>query len=367
MSFGWVCSVDNSEYTRNGDFSPSRFQSQLDAVSILSRNKTGSNAESSVGLVDTAGPTCHMSLVTDADLEKLLASLHRIEIKGQMKLVAAVNVAMLALKHRINKRQEQRVIAFVASPVAETVEELKSLGTRMKKNKVAIDIVSFGEDGENQEKLTTLVNAANSGDNSHFVAIATKPYVVLTEELAGSAVFGGVMAMGGGGGMEDDLELAIRLSLQEGGGANAAGGAPVAANAAGAAPAANNAMNVDNDDEMAQAIAMSMGLAPGEALPPANHGQDIDEDLELAIRLSMQDNMDTDEPQAQPPSETTGEGQPEQVDSDFLRGLVQNLEGVDPNDPHIKELLSALNPDQSQENKDNKDGSDKSTKDKKPE
>lgn len=39
-----------------------------------------------------------MSLVTDADLEKLLASLHRIEIKGQMKLVAAINVAMVRIE-----------------------------------------------------------------------------------------------------------------------------------------------------------------------------------------------------------------------------------------------------------------------------
>jgi len=350
--------ADNSEYTRNGDFSPSRFQSQLDAVSILSRNKTGANAESSVGLVDTSGPTCHMSLVTDADLEKLLAALHRIEIKGQTKLVAAINVAMLALKHRINKRQEQRVIAFVASPVSETVEELKSLGTRMKKNKVAIDIVSFGEDGENETKLTTLVNAANSGDNSHFVAISTKPYVVLTDELAGSAVFGGVMAMAGNGAMEDDLELAIRLSLQEGGGAGAGGAAPAAAPAPG-----GNAMAVDEDPEMAQAIAMSMGLNPQDPLPPTGN-EDIDDELELAIRMSMQDSMDTDPPTSDAP--TSGEGQPEQVDSEFLRGLVQNLEGVDPNDPQFKELISALNPEQQPPNPDAKD-KDKENKDKKPE
>lgn len=36
-----------------------------------------------------------MSLVTDADLEKLLASLHRIDIKGEIKLVSSVNVAMV--------------------------------------------------------------------------------------------------------------------------------------------------------------------------------------------------------------------------------------------------------------------------------
>jgi 26S proteasome regulatory subunit N10 len=267
----------------------------------------------------------------------------------------------LALKHRINKRQEQRVIAFVASPVQETVQELQALGTRMKKNKVAIDIVSFGEDGENQEKLSAFVTAVNSGDNSHFLSIATKPYVSLSEELAGSAVFGGSMAMAGGA-MDDDLEMAIRLSLQEQGGGAAGAGA-------GAAPTAAhpNAMAVDDDDAMmAQAIAMSMGVganngdgggapsteggAPAaEQQPPAGNN-DIDEDLELAIRLSMQDSMDVDVPAATPnPDESE-----EKVDNEFLQSLVQNLEGVDPNDPNIKELLSALNPEAKKEDKDKK-------------
>ena len=356
--------VDNSEYTRNGDFSPSRFQSQLDAVSILSRNKTGANAESSVGLVDTAGPTCHMSLVTDADLEKLLASLHRIPIKGKTNLSAAVNVAMLALKHRINKRQEQRVIAFVASPVQETEAELKTLGVRMKKNKVAIDVVSFGEDGQNAEKLQAFVSAANSGDNSHYLSIATKPYVILTDELAGSPIFGASMVMAGGAG-DDDLEMAIRLSLQD-------QGAAVPAPGGGAAPAAAAAANPNAmavDDDLAQAIALSMGgMAPGAA-------GDIDEDMELAIRLSMQDSMDTDAPAeaAAPATTTTSSTSPQQetpakpaeepeadVDSEFIQSLVSNLDGVDPNDPHFQELVAALK----KEAKDDKDNKDKKPEDK---
>lgn len=38
-----------------------------------------------------------MSLVTDADLEKLMASLHRIDIKGEIHLVSAINVAMVRM------------------------------------------------------------------------------------------------------------------------------------------------------------------------------------------------------------------------------------------------------------------------------
>jgi len=349
--------VDNSEYTRNGDFAPSRFQSQLDAVSIISRNKTGANAESSVGIVDTAGPICHMSLVTDSDLEKLLASLHRIEIKGKIHLSSAINVAMLALKHRINKRQEQRVIAFVASPIHETAQELQSLGVRMKKNKVAIDVVSFGEDAANAEKLQALVNSANSGDNSHYLSIPTKPFVVLTDELAGSPIFGAAMSMGGGA-MEDDLEMAIRLSLQEQGGAGAAGtgAAPVAANP--------NAMAVDDQDaEMAQAIAMSLGGTAPQTDAPSG---DIDEDLELAIRLSMQESMDTDAPSPAASGTTEKPAQDEEapVDAEFIQSLVSNLDGVNPDDPEFKELLSSLKGDTKKTDDSKKDDDSKKPEDK---
>jgi len=273
-------------------------------------------------------------------------------------------VVQLALKHRINKRQEQRVIAFVASPVSETIQELTTLGTRMKKNKVAIDIVAFGENAQNEEKLQAFVTAANSGDNSHYLAVQTKPYVVLTDELAGSPVFGAAMSMGGGA-MDDDLEMAIRLSLQEQGGG--AGAAP-APGAVPAAPGAGNAMAVDDEDAMmAQAIAMSMGgAAPQSGGPGAAAGQgaaDIDEDMELAIRLSMQDNMDVDTHVTTPATSTTtsssstdtkpastekpaenAEADPTQ-DPEFLRSLIQNLDGVDPNDPNFKELLASLGPD----------------------
>ena len=35
----------------------------------------------------------------------------------------------------------------------------------------------------------------------------------------------------------------------------------------------------------------------------------------------------------------------ETVDSDFIQSLVQNLDGVDPNDPNFQELIATLNPD----------------------
>lgn len=262
----------------------------------------------------------------------------------------------LALKHRINKRLEQRVICFVGSPVSETPEELTSLGTRMKKNKVAIDIVSFGEVAENEVKLQALVNAANSGDNSHYTGVATKPYVNLMDELTGSAVFGASMAMAGSA-MDDDLETAIRLSLAEQGGGAAAGGAA----AGGAAP--RNQMAVDDvDDEMAAAIRMSMaGAAPEPGTENNNQAGagagDIDEDLELAIQLSMQDNMDVDEPAPTPAAEEpkkkeeeTAAPKEEESTGATMQSLMESI-GVDPNDPNFQQLMADLDKEKESEEK----------------
>ena len=48
-------SVDNSEYTRNGDFTPTRFGAQADAVNLIFGAKTQSHPESTVGIMTLAG------------------------------------------------------------------------------------------------------------------------------------------------------------------------------------------------------------------------------------------------------------------------------------------------------------------------
>eukprot|EP00920_Eleutheroschizon_duboscqi_P042824 GHVT01102043.1.p1 GENE.GHVT01102043.1~~GHVT01102043.1.p1 ORF type:complete len:146 (+),score=24.60 GHVT01102043.1:475-912(+) len=49
-----VC-VDNSEWSRNGDFAPSRFESQRDASNLLASAKSSQNQESAVGVLTMAG------------------------------------------------------------------------------------------------------------------------------------------------------------------------------------------------------------------------------------------------------------------------------------------------------------------------
>ena len=85
----------------------------------------------------------------------------------------------LALKHRQNKNQRQRVVVFVGSPLASiTAADLVKLGKKMKKNNVAVDVVSFGEDTENEEKLREFVESVNSSDNRYIciLTISLLPY-----------------------------------------------------------------------------------------------------------------------------------------------------------------------------------------------
>ena len=47
--------IDNSEYMRNGDYAPNRFDAQSDAVSVVFGHKTDSNPENTAGVMTMAG------------------------------------------------------------------------------------------------------------------------------------------------------------------------------------------------------------------------------------------------------------------------------------------------------------------------
>lgn len=113
-----VC-VDNSEWTRNGDYAPSRFQAQADAVNLLAGAKTQANPENTVGVLTMAGKTPRVLVTPTPDLGRVLNSMQGLQIEGEANLSAAVQIAQLALKHRQNKNQRQRIVLFVGSPIRE--------------------------------------------------------------------------------------------------------------------------------------------------------------------------------------------------------------------------------------------------------
>ena len=174
---------------RNGDYAPTRFGAQSDAVNVIFGRKTNANPGNTFGLMTVSGrheyghwlssgrfwPTLDLTspqvLVTPTtDIGKILGGLHGTQISHEADLATSLQVAQLALKHRQNKNQRQRIIVFVGSPIGSKAEEksLVKLAKKLKKNNVAVDIVSFGEDEveENEGLLKAFVEGVQSGENS---------------------------------------------------------------------------------------------------------------------------------------------------------------------------------------------------------
>ena len=68
-----VC-IDNSEWTRNGDYAPNRFQAQADAVNLLAGAKTEANSENTVGVITMSGKSPKVLVTLTTDLGKILNS-----------------------------------------------------------------------------------------------------------------------------------------------------------------------------------------------------------------------------------------------------------------------------------------------------
>ncbi|KAK8168552.1 hypothetical protein BKA80DRAFT_308285 [Phyllosticta citrichinensis] len=227
--------VDNSESSRNGDYVPSRFEAQEDAVNLIFSAKIQANPESSVGLMSMGGNGPEVLTTLTTDMGKILDGLHRTKIRGSPHFSTGINIAALALKHRQNKSQRQRIIVFTCSTLPEDEKSLVKLAKRMKKNNINIDIVAFGDlSDENVKKLEAFNEAIKGGDGSSLTVVPPSSNL-LSDAIVTSPIIGGEAAPGGGAGgsggaggegeqewqfgvdpsMDPELALALRMSYEE--------------------------------------------------------------------------------------------------------------------------------------------------------
>jgi 26S proteasome regulatory subunit N10 len=121
------------------------------------------------------------------------------------------------LKHRQSKNHKPRIIIFIGSPVNCDHSELIKLSKRLKKEKVSVDIINFGEEEGNSAMLNEMINTINGkdGTSSHLVSVAAPAN--LSDALFSSPMFqsedGSSLPAGFGPGyqygMDDDPELAM--------------------------------------------------------------------------------------------------------------------------------------------------------------
>jgi 26S proteasome regulatory subunit N10 len=237
---------------------PSRWDAQADAATLIFQYKTQANPESSVGLMTmgATGPEVLTTLTTNP--AKILDGLHRTKIRGESHLHTAIMIAsvrcfknyhlyhvtnhpQLALKHRQNKSQRQRIIVLTCSPLnsaQESQSSLVKLAKRMKKNNVSIDIVAFGDLSDDViSKLQAFNDAVKGGDGSYLEIVQPGPNLLSDTIVASPILAGETGGMGGGGSaggeggapasgggdfefgvdpsMDPELALALRMSMEE--------------------------------------------------------------------------------------------------------------------------------------------------------
>ena len=369
--------MDNSEYMRNGDFAPTRFEAQYDAVSMLFTAKTNANPESTVGFLTMAGRNVEVVASPTGEQAKLLSALHGLSLSGTSNVSAALQVAMLALKHRKNKRGGQRVILFVGSPITAEEKAMKRVGKLMKKNNIALDIVSIGENASNQAKLEGLLEAVNKNENSHYVEVS--PGTIASDVIRQSAIVGGSSSSGAGGSggdnfaefggidpnLDPELAMALRVSMEEARQQANAGDSNANDNSTSNSSSAPANMDLqggeDEDALLQQALQMSMAAAAGESTASTkmdvaddNEQEDADDEAaQLAAALAMSTNDDT-------AGDAKTEGEAQFSDPSFVNQLLSDLPGVDLNDPQIQAAMAALGAGNKNEDKEDgkKDGTD---------
>ncbi|XP_030639771.1 26S proteasome non-ATPase regulatory subunit 4-like isoform X1 [Chanos chanos] len=356
-----VC-VDNSEYMRNGDFLPTRLQAQQDAVNIVCHSKTRSNPENNVGLITMAN-NCEVLTTLTPDTGRILSKLHAVQPRGTISFCTGIRVAHLALKHRQGKNHKMRIIAFVGSPVEDNEKDLVKMAKRLKKEKVNVDIINFGEEEMNTEKLTAFVNTLNGkeGTGSHLVTVPPGPS--LADALLSSPILegeGGTMMGLGASDFEfgvdpsadPELALALRVSMEE----QRARQEEEARRAAvaSAAEAGVTTPTVDESDDalLKMSVAQSSGGGGGTAVLPDFSRMTEDEQIAYALQMSMQgsgqeftgaESMDTDAGAAvNTESAKDEEDYDVMQDPEFLQSVLENLPGVDPNNEAIRDAMGSL-------------------------
>lgn len=302
----FIC-LDSTEYTRNGDYHPNRMLGMLEFVNFLVEAKINKNAENTVGFLCAGGNACTVYESLTADVDRILSSLSSVKIKGKVcHFSAALRIASLALSHRSEPRSEKRIVIFMGSPLQEPISELDILAHKLRKDNVAVDVVTFGVP-ENVAPLQHFVEKVNKDGNSCFMCIPEGK--AISEVLMDSPVYTGPEVVSvplstsegteGGAGSnisrnfgfsidpnaDPDLQRALQLSMEE-----------ELQRQAAAVAGSNNTNNQQQEQLWTSTGATPSGMstntisgATASMLPPVGRPMTFEEELQRAIMLSLQD------------------------------------------------------------------------------
>ncbi|SBS80449.1 26S proteasome regulatory subunit RPN10, putative (RPN10) [Plasmodium ovale curtisi] len=227
-----IC-IDNSDYNRNEDIVPNRFLSQvsamslrrshelpaelsslkIDCVNVLCCNKTSVHYKNNIGILMMAGDKVKVKVSLTNDIGQLLSCIHDIKLDGTCDVVRSLLIAQLALKHRVDKNLDQRIILFVGSPFEVNEKQLIHTGKQLKKNNISVDIVSYGNVNSNRDKLVKLLDCVNNSNNCRLIECPENE-INLSKFVLNSFLNNSDFGIGN---MQDDEQLinAMQLSMED--------------------------------------------------------------------------------------------------------------------------------------------------------
>jgi len=315
-----------------------------------------------------------------------------VKIGGTADILGTLQLAQLALKHKQNKSQQQRIILFVGSPVSAKTEDLVRIAKRLKKNNTAVDVISFGETIENAEKLQAFHDAVNNNDNSALLSVPPGPHnlsdflnsfpSVLSSGSSGSSEGG---FLGVDPQMDPELAAALRMSIEDQ--QQQQGSQPSSSEGSSGATEGTEPTDMEMDEDMLLQKALEMSMmqdsadsAESEAKTeeqeaPVPEAMEFDDDddaddaglyddldeeaqLALAMQISMGGAESNQEDKTESKEETVEKDDPSAAvqdalnDPSFMDSIFDNIEGVDANDPLIQSTLRDLNKDSEKDKKD---------------
>ncbi|EDW18865.1 26S proteasome non-ATPase regulatory subunit 4 [Drosophila mojavensis] len=373
-----IC-FDNSDYQRNGDYFPTRLNVQKDGINLVCLTKLRSNPENNVGLM-TLSNTVEVLATLTSDVGRIFSKMHLIQPKGEINLLTGIRIAHLVLKHRQGKNHKMRIVVFVGSPINNEEGELVKQAKRLKKEKVNVDIVSFGDHGNNNEILTAFINALNGkdGTGSHLVsvprgsalsdALLSSPIIQGEDGMGAAGLGGAVFEFGVDPNEDPELALALRVSMEEqrqrqeseqrradsAGGAEAAPPSIATSGESGTERGPAVTLPNSNSEEAMLQRALALSTETPEDNLPDFANMTEEEQIAFAMQMSMQDAADDTVTQQAKRPKTEDAAAPMDVDEDysevigdpaFLQSVLENLPGVDPQSEAVRDAVGSLNKD----------------------
>jgi len=372
-----IC-FDNSDYQRNGDYLPTRLNAQKDGINLVCLTKLRSNPENNVGLLTLANTVEVLATLT-GDVGRIMSKMHLVQPNGNVNLVTGIRIAHLVLKHRQGKNHKMRIVLFIGSPLVADEAEIVKLAKRLKKEKVNVDIVSFGDHQKNNDLLTAFINALNGkdGTGSHLVsvprgsqlqeALISSPIIQGEDGLGGAGLGGAGFEFGVDPNEDPELALALRVSMeeqrqrQEEEQRRAQAESAQETESTGQVPSVSTVAPTSDEAMLERALALSTETPSDEMMPDFSNMTE-EEQIAFAMQMSMQESQEPQQQAKRPKKEET----PMDVDEDynevitdpaFLQSVLENLPGVDPQSEAIRGAVDSLNKEKkSDKDKDGKSG-----------